>query len=156
MKKTKQILLVTLLVLAVSLFFSRDTDPRYSYLYSLKRIQEKIFSKLQFSPEPRVRYQTLLLNERLSELQTIVDTKQYDYILQSSLRYSATAGELTNMIKESNLTELRSPTIEVFKSHQQRLQTIINNYPKDQNVEWKYIQDDFNYLLIYQEQLSAL
>lgn len=143
---------------SISLLLSRYASPDIPPLFALKRIQEKVFLKLQSSPENQVKYMSSLLNIRLEELQNIVKNKSYDYVLKSSLRYSTLAGQITDLIIANNLTNQAGAIKEQFLSHRGFLDTLYVIYPKNipDNVEWKYIQDDFNYLGLYLDKLSKI
>ncbi len=155
-QKNKRLLIFGLIIIIASLFLSSYSDPTIPYLFSLKRSQEKVFQKLQLSDEQKLNFNQNLLNARLLELQSIVNTKSYPLILQASLRYSTTAGDITNLIINSGFKDKISLMQVVFSNHQKVFQQLIDNYPKDYNVEWKYLQDDFNYLKIYKDQLSKI
>lgn len=106
------------------------------------------------NPEERTKYGLILLDKRLSELVYLVESRQSDYILTSSLRYSTTAGQVTELIIPSRLTALVTPTKEKFREHQKIIKKLDDSYPKDESEEWKFIQDDYNYLAIYLQQLT--
>lgn len=152
--RIKLVSIAVLIVLVVSLFFSMNATPS-SVFFPLKRLQEKIFLKFKTTPSSRVEYIAGLLDIRLQEINTMVKAKDYSEILSASLRYSATAGDLTNIVLSNNMVvegkNLKNKLIE----HKKELQQILENYPVDLNTERKYIEDDINYVSIYIEQLST-
>jgi hypothetical protein len=154
----KVVVIIILLVLMGQLIFNDQINPGFPFLYSAKRIEEKAFLKLKVSPEAKVDYYTLLLENRIRELENLVDNGSYGQVLNSALRYSATAGEVTNLISQNGLKPQAQKTLTQLTIHQQRLQTILDKYPKDVdgNVEYKYIIDDQNYLKAYTDQLKKL
>ena len=99
-----------------------------------------------------------LLDSRLEELQNVVKNKNYDYVLRSSLRYSTLAGQITDLIVSNNLTDKIEAVRNQFLNHKKLLDTLYVAYPKNirDNVEWKYIQDDFNYLNLYLDKLANI
>lgn len=111
---------------------------------------------LKFSPESKVKYYEVLLEKRLKDLSTVIDDGEPSYILSSSLRYSTTAGQLTEYMQKNNMKGDVPTVLNIFKEHQKTLSELINSYPKDRDGEWKYIQDDINYLDTYSEYLSKL
>lgn len=152
--KIKLVLIGGLLMLAVSLPLSDTAVPSSTNLYNLKRLQEKIFMAVRLNPEEKVKYNLFLLDKRLSELAYLVENRQFDYILTSSLRYSTTAGQATELIISHEVTALVGPAKEKFVAHQKVIQALYNSYPHDENDKGKFIQDDYNYLNIYLDKLS--
>ena len=99
-----------------------------------------------------------LLDSRLEELQNVVKNKNYTYVLRSSLRYSSLAGEIADLVVTNNLTDKVPGIKQQFLNHQKLLDELYVAYPKNipDNVEWKYIQDDFNYLGLYLDKLEEI
>lgn len=151
-------LIIFLAIIAVSLISAPHSGPDFPPLFALKRIQEKTFLKFQSSPEGKLIYMSSILNSRLEELQNLVNNKNYNYVLPSSLRYFSLAGQMTDLIIANNLTGQVSAVKEQFLKHRKIIDTIYVIYPKNipDNEEWKYIQDDYNYLAIYIDKLSAI
>lgn len=152
--KIKLIISGGLLILAVSLLLSDRALPSSPELYSLKRLQEKAFMVFKTNPRDKANYYNLLLDKRLNELIAIIESRQSNLILSSSLRYSTTAGLMTEIIKANRLANAVTATQEKFKEHQKIIRKLDDSYPKDENEEWKFIQDDYNYLAIYSQQLT--
>lgn len=154
--KTQLGLIITLVLFALALIFSQNANPDFPPLFSLKRIQEKAYLSLKNKPEDRVDYLSSLLNKRLAELDSQIRRQSYDYILPSSLRYSALAGQITDLVIANNLTDKVDSIKKMFLDHQKVLHNLDIIYPKNtDNWEWKYIQDDINYLKLYLDKLSG-
>lgn len=156
MKTRIQLVLVVVLgVLVISLLLSQNANPDNQPFFNLKRLQEKAFLKLKSDAASKADYMSSLLDLRLLELQNLVKNKSYDYILSSSLRYSASAGQITDLVIANNLTDKVDAVKNQFLNHQKLLDVLYVAYPKNipDNVEWKYIQDDFNYLGLYLDKL---
>lgn len=144
-------------VIAVSLLFSIKANPDFPTLFALKRVQEKVFLRFKSSPEARIDFMSNLLDSRLSELQNVFDHKSYDYILPAASRYSTLAGQITALVVANNLTDKVNFIRNQFLSHQKIIEAIYVAYPKNtDNVEYKYIQDDYNYLGLYLDQLAKV
>lgn len=110
--------------------------------------------QMKSSPEQKADYMSGLLDERLAELKYLVENRRIGYILSSSLRYSTTVGNLTNLIKENNLSD-KIPAVQVqFKEHEKTVEGLVAICQKNDNTECKYIRDDANYLKIYSSQLQ--
>lgn len=146
-----------LAVLALSLILSQSASPDSVLFWGLKRVQEKVYLDLKSNPQEKIDYMSFLLDRRLEELESQVERQSYGQILPSASRYSSLAGEITEMIVVQNMTDKVEFITNQFKQHQPVLYDIYVLYPKNtDNVEYKYIEDDINYLKIYSDQLSNL
>lgn len=155
--KIKVGLIFILAIFALALVASQNANPDKPALFGLKRVQEKIYLKLKSTPVERVNYMSILLDSRLKELEDIVHSKSYDFVLFSALRYSTTAGQITETMVSNNLTSQLDFVRGLFINHRQRLKSLYDFYPKNtSNLEYKYIEDGINYLDIYLDQLSKL
>lgn len=152
--KLKLGLIAILVLIVITMLASNSATPNSKILFNLKRAQEKAFFKLKSSDQDKLSYNLGLLSNRLSEIESVVKNKKYEHILNSSLRYSTLAGQITESAKQLGNDQYIASVKQVFLDQKPRIQELINNYPKDQNVEWKYLQDDINYLDIYLEQLT--
>ncbi len=150
-------LIIFLAIFALSLIISQKATPDFGPFFSLKRIQEKVFLKLKSSPSDKIDYMSALLDTRLQELKSQVNRQSYNYILPSALRYSTLAGQITEMIIANNMKDKVVSTTAQFIAHKKTLQEIYVIYPKNtDNWEWKYIQDDINYLKLYLDKLQSI
>lgn len=154
--KTQVGLIVILFLFALSLLLSQKANPNFPPLFALKRIQEKVYLKLKSSPQDRLDYMSYLLNNRLDELRELVNAKSYNYILPAALRYSTLAGQITELIIANNLKDRVDPIKKTFENHRKIVDDLYVIYPKNlpDNEEWKYIQDDYNYLKLYLDKLN--
>lgn len=158
MSKTnlKKILIVILAVVVVLLLLSNQATPD-SPIFGVKRLQEKAFLSISQSPEKKVDYYFSLLDKRLEEIDYLVKNNKSDLLWSASLRYSTTAGEVSKLIADNNLTSLASKAITKFKSHQSIFKSLGDNFPNRFNTEdWKYLQDGSNYLDQYITILSKI
>lgn len=112
--------------------------------------------RLKSSPQSRLEYYTFLLGERLTDLKAVAKDDDTSYILRTSLRYSTTAGQIADFIKENGLTDQIPSVLVLFRNHQDAISKLIESYPNDFNEDWKFLQDDINYLTIYSSMLSQL
>ncbi len=146
--------IILLAVMALSLILSQSASQD-SLFWSLKRVQEKAYLRLKTNPKERLDYMSFLLNRRLEELDSQVRRQSYGYILPSASRYSSLAGQITDLIISNNMQDKVSAIQEQFNNHLKVLQDIYVIYPKNtDNEEYKYIEDDVNYLKIYLDKLS--
>ncbi|MBI2599494.1 hypothetical protein HYW43_01070 [Candidatus Daviesbacteria bacterium] len=148
-------LIALLAIFAISLVLSQKTDPSNPPLFALKRIQEKAFLLLKSTPSQKVDYMSSLLDNRLVEIKNQVYSKNYGQILPSASRYSTLAGQITETIVANNMKDKVSYITSQFLSHKKVLKDIYVVYPKNtDNMEYKYIEDDSNYLDLYLDKLS--
>ncbi|MBI2086361.1 hypothetical protein HYT74_03405 [Candidatus Daviesbacteria bacterium] len=157
-KSRVQLISIIILVFLVgSLLLSVKANPDMPPFFALKRGQEKVFLKLKSTPSDRVYYMSSLLETRLQELQSQVNNKSYGYILPSASRYSTLAGQITELVVANNMKDKVGVLISQFERHKKVLDELYVIYPKNtDNMEYKYIQDDFNYLGLYLDQLSKV
>lgn len=149
--------IILLAVLAIALLLSQKANPDAPLLFKLKRLQEKAFLKTKSNPADKVDYMVSLLDNRLIELQNQVNNKSYNYILPSASRYSTLAGQITDLVVANNMTSKAEVIQSQFLNHQKGLDDLYQIYPKNtDNWEWKYIQDDINYLQLYLDKLAKV
>ena len=145
------ILAVFALILLLSQTATLDNPVRFSF----KRIQEKAYLNLKSNPQEQLDYMSFLLDRRLEELGNQVRRQSYSHILPSATRYSTLAGQITDLLVTNNLEDKIEGIKQQFLDHQKVLQDIYVMYPKNtDNVEYKYIEDDINYLKIYLDKLT--
>ena len=159
-KNLTRIKLVSILVLglfAISLILSQKANPDNLILFPLKRTQENVYLNLKNNPKDKLDYMSTLLDRRLEELDSMVRTKSYCCILNASLRYSTLAGQITENIEVNNMKDIIPSLVSKFQNHKKVLQDIYEIYPKNtENMEYKYIEDDLNYLDLYIDKLSKI
>ncbi|MBI2338024.1 hypothetical protein HYU95_02470 [Candidatus Daviesbacteria bacterium] len=150
-------LIIILAVIALSLLLAVNATPDMLPFFAIKRIQEKVFLKTKSTPRDRVDYMSSILESRLQELKNQVNNKSYGYILPSASRYSTLAGQIADLIVANNLADKAEDARKQFLLHRKILDEIYVIYPKNtDNMEYKYIQDDYNYLKLYLDQLEKV
>src|SRR5437879_1655768 len=135
----KKIILVIILIVFVflgSLFIAPSAMPD-SDLYPLKRLEEKIVLFTKKAPSEKLSYEIKLLDIRLQELQHVVTKKNYYVYYQTSLRYSTTAGDITNLVLSLHDQSQKQKVIILFKNQQERILKLL--LKKDNNDAWKFI-----------------
>lgn len=150
-------LIIVLAVIVLSLLLSLNATPDMLPFFALKRIQENVFLKTKSTPRDKVDYMSSILESRLQELKNQVENRSYGYILPSASRYSTLAGQITDLIVDNNLADQVEDIRNQFLLHRKILDEIYVIYPKNtDNVEYKYIQDDYNYLKLYLDKLEKV
>lgn len=158
MQQIKLSSIIILSILAILLLVSNNANPD-RIDYGFKRLQEKLFLSLHFSPPQKVNYYNTLLSQRLRELEYLTQNKKTYMLWQSSLRYAATAGEVTDVIIKNNLKDRANQFREEFNQHQQAINNLLINYPGDLDPteeNSKFLTDAINYLNEYIEKLSKI
>lgn len=151
------VLIIIFSFLALGLFLSPNSTPDSTLLWSLKRTQEKLFMKFESTVQGKLTYQRSLLNVRLNEISSITNSRHYDYELPSSLRYSTLAGQITELIINNQLKDQADSVKKRFREHKKILNELYVAYPKNtENIEYKYIEDDINYLDLYLDKLAKI
>ncbi len=147
--------IVLLLFFAAALLLSNYAIPGYGPIFGLKRFQENAILKTLRLPAQKADFESTVLDKRLSELKYLVENQKIGYLLTASLRYSATAGKLTDIIKQNVILDKIPATQAKFREHQKIIEGLMAVCQKNDNTECKYIQDDANYLKIYSDNLSS-
>lgn len=150
------IVLVFITVVVLVLLGAHWSNPGNEQLYKVKRFEEKLFLAAHFTPQQKADYYSLLLDRRLEELVLVADSKDSSHVWQTASRYSSTAGEATDLIVGNNLEDKAGALQEQFRSHQPKLQELLQRYPRVKDGDWKFIEDDVNYLDLYIIRLSAV
>lgn len=157
----KKVLLVLLLLIFPLFVFAPNVRagarvyPDSVLKYNFKRLGEKTILFFNFFPSGKVKYMQKLFEERLLELEYIVETKNIAHIEKMSQRYETTAGQLTELIVEKLLRRDAGKVRDTFDKHTEMLKFLRSQYEYD-TAEWRFIQNDINSLKIYSDQLSPL
>jgi hypothetical protein len=150
------LLIITLpVIFTLSILGVKGANPNSQPLYNIKRLYEKNQLNSKSSIYDKLNYLYGLLDKRLAELEFIVKEGKSSYVLTTSLRYSTTAGQITELIIQNNLKNESQKAKEKLESHFLIVKDLPQKYPKTDE-EVKYIIDDANYLKIYINQLSSL
>lgn len=158
MQYTKLTAIIILAVSAILLVASNNANPD-RIDYGFKRAQEKLFLSLKFTPSQKIDYYDSLLSKRLKELEYLTNNKKTYLLWQSSLRYAATAGEVTDVIINNNLHDKANQFVEKFKQHQEIVNNLLTNYPGDldpMEENSKFLTDAINSLTSYIDKLSQV
>lgn len=158
MQRTKLAAIIVLGLLAILLVASNSANPD-RLDYGFKRLQEKLYLSLKFSPQQKADYYETLLNNRLNELKYLTNNKKTYLLWQSSSRYSATAGQLTDLIGQNDLKDKAAQFISIFQTHQAAINNLLTNYPGDLDPteeNSKFLTDAINYLNQYIDKLSQV
>lgn len=130
----------------------QKVNPDNTFSYSIKRLQEKIMLLiLSLSSDAKANYYAGLTNKRLAELEYIIEKKDMGNFEVATKRYYTTLGDFYNFISKDKDT--KSLFDKRTSSHRQVLERLRDFYDGT-TAEWRFIQDDINYLSIYSEKLK--
>lgn len=137
------------------IFWKSETFMPDSNFYNFKRIFEKGKMATLRTPEAKTEYSMYLINERFEEIEHVIEKKEYDLVLSTSLRYSTTAGETVEIVRAHNLTAFRKPIEQTFATHKKKFA----HYEDTVIVEGGhlgFLRDAINYLDLYSENLKSV
>lgn len=143
--------LITAVVIIVLTQFAKDAYPT-SGLYNLKRVEEKLILATKTTPEQKVDYYIVMLNERQGEVKMVMVSKDYRHLLDTSLRYTSQAGEATNIVVATNDINGAQKLRDQFSKDRELFIKYMKNLPPN-TPEQIHLQDGLNYLKIYKDQL---
>lgn len=143
--------LITLSVVAILIYSAQDAHPA-SGLYNLKRVEEKLILATKTTPDARVDYYIVMLNERQGEIKMVMVSKDYRHLLDTSLRYTSQAGEATNIVVATNDINGTQKLRDQFSKDRELFVEYMKILPQS-TPELKHLQDGLNYLKIYEDQL---
>ncbi len=129
-------------------------DPDSTFLYNFKRFYEKTQLSLKSGPQDKLNYQYTLLDKRLAELIHIIEVGASPYVLTTSLRYSTTAGQITELIINNDLKDESQKAKEKLEGQLLIVEKLPGKYSGTGD-EVKFIIDDINYLKTYIDMLSS-
>lgn len=155
MKKKTLFFLISLTAIFILIILNISVaKPTNGIFYSCKRLYEKVQLNLISNPKDKLNFQNKLLDNRLAELIFVVGGEIPSGILTSSLRYSTTVGEITELIINNNLKDESVVVRKKLESQSMVLKDLLQKYTKIGD-EGKYITDDINYLRIYIDKLTS-
>lgn len=137
-------------IFGLLLFLSRDAMPN-SGMYSFKRVSEKLISATKGNPNDKINYQIFLLSERMKEIDFIYHSQSRHLLLSTSMRYSSTAGKLTDLVVAVNLTDQKNRVYQIFENDKLKLKKLEVKYMW---FEKKFIADAYYSLEQYQKMLK--
>lgn len=129
-------------------------NPKDGGSYAVKRLKEKaMLALLSFSKQRKTDYYNKLVGSRLAELKYVVDKKDMASFENATTRYFATVGQFVNFLVSKNLTEEKIKARQVLTSHVPLLESLRDTYDPT-TAEWRFMQDDVNYVQTYINQLQ--
>lgn len=130
-----------------------SVNPSQGYQYLMKRLKEKMNLMFNFSTEGKIIYYKELLRVRLAELKYVVDNKSITDIETTSQRYSATVGEITDLVISYDMNNHKQEIRDLLINHLTIIDILKGTYD-DTTAEWRFVENDSNYLKIYISKLD--
>ncbi len=132
-----------------------NVNPDNSSSYKVKRLKEKVTLIFKFSAKAKSAHLSKLLAKRMDELTYIVENKKMFYFEKATLRYSATAGQLSEVIVAKSLKSEAGSAKEQMEAYIPQIEKLQENFSSD-SAEWRFLQDDINSLKIYIDKLTSI
>jgi hypothetical protein len=101
-------------------------------------------------PKEQVAYQRYLVDKRLEDFRNTLRGTNDNDRLSASLRYAATAGDLTALLQRYNLSDEKKLTLQQFSRHREILKHEEASYLGHDK---KYLEDAIHYLEQYTAEL---
>ena len=129
-----------------------SVNPKDGFNYGLKRFEEKVRLFWTFSKSKKSGYYLKLSDARLAELKFTVDQKDMANFETSTTRYFSTIGQYVEFLKNKKVSYNKDEIQAKFADHTEILQVLRDKFDSEA-AEWRFLQDDINYLDNY---LSSL
>lgn len=131
-----------------------EINPTDGTQYWIKRVKEKVGNFFAFSDSGKIDFLEGLVKTRLAELKYVIDNKEMGYFEKSTQRYFTVAGELTDFIVSKKNKEGAEKVRATLSSHIPVLTKLRDTY-NPTTAEWRFVEDDINYIKGNIEKLSS-
>ena len=132
-----------------------NVNPGNDLSYTFKRLKEKItlFFLTPFT-DKKLDYYKRLIEVRLAELKYVTDKKDIANIQTTTQRYSATAGELTDLVIGYNTLFGKKEDIKnMFMDHLKAVDEFKKSY-NDTTAEWRFVEHVSDSIKLYSAKLG--
>lgn len=130
-------------------------NPSDGFYYGLKRFKEKLYlTFLFYSKDKKIDYYRELVSRRLAELKYVVENKDMANFENATTRFFVAAGQLTDFLTKNGTADQKSEAVKFLSSHTLVLEGLRDTFGDQEKAEWRFIQDDINYLTMYINQLK--
>lgn len=130
-------------------------NPSDGFNYGLKRFKEKLYLIFLFySKDQKIGYYSELTARRLAELKYVVENKDMANFENATTRYFVIVGQFTEFLTKNGSAGQRSRAIKSLSPHIFVLEGLRDTFEGQEKAEWRFIQDDINYLTIYTDRLK--
>lgn len=130
-------------------------NPSDGFNYGLKRLKEKISLALLFySKDKKADYYKKLVSSRLAELKFVVDKKDMANFENATTRYFTTVGQFADFLTKNGTADQKSQAVRNLSLHTPVLEDLRDTFGGQEKAEWRFMQDDINYVKMYTDQLQ--
>lgn len=118
-----------------------------------EKLKEKVTLFFKFSKEGKYNYQKYLVEKRLSELKYVVESKQGNFIEETSSRYSTYLGTLSSFVIDNKLSGKKENILTMFNDHIKAIEKLQENYGSE-SVFRMLLQHDINTIKLFTTKLK--
>lgn len=130
-------------------------NPSDGFNYGLKRFKEKLLLILPFrSAKSKAELYEQFTKNRLAELKYVVDQKDMANFENATTRYFTTVGQFADFLTKNGTADQKSQAVRNLSSHIPVLEDLRDTFEGQEKAEWRFMQDDINYVKMYTEQLQ--
>lgn len=130
-------------------------NPKDRGSYVVKRLKEKaMLALLSFSKPKKADYYNKLVSNRLAELKYVVDKKDMANFEHATTRYFTTVGQFADFLTKNGTEEQKSQVAKNLSLHIAVLEGLRGTFEGQEKAEWRFMQDDINYVRMYTDQLQ--
>lgn len=163
MYKLILLFLIVFLLLFQTPVFAEDYISTYSanikkvdHIANIReRIQERINILFKFSPQSKIDYQKELTEKRFAELVYVIENRKGDFIEETTSRYAAYLGRLTEVAIKNKAFDKKNSFLEMLENHELVLEDLIKYFEANSGF-WLLLKHDINSINIYSEQIQKL
>lgn len=131
-----------------------SVNPKDGGGYVIKRFKEKVAMFFSFTNSGKLNNLEKQAKTRLAELKLIVDDKQMGFFEKATQRYFTTAGQMTDFVVAKKMNNNKDEVMEILSSHLPVLMILRDKFPDNTKAEWRFLEDDVNYVKMYIEKLK--
>lgn len=124
-----------------------------SFYFPFKRITEKIMANFQVGSDAKVNYYKNLVQNRMAELNYVVEKDYLDQIEKSTQRVSYQVGVLTDYVVAKKLNNKKQSLTDLYKEDKTILEKLRDKYPANSSF-WMLVQHIINSIDINLQKFS--
>lgn len=130
-------------------------NPSDGFNYGLKRLKEKLLLILPFrSAKSKAGLYEQFTKNRLAELKYVVDQKDMANFENATTRYFTTVGQFVDFLTKNGTADQKSQAAKSLSTHTPVLEALRDTFEGQEKAEWRFMQDDINYVKLYTDQLQ--
>lgn len=123
-------------------------------LYNVKRVWEKVQERVITNKDAKIRLYSSLVEQRLSELDYVVETKNRNQMEKTSSRLAYYAGTLEEFLENNASQETKLQVREKYKTYLEPLALMRDEFSANSS-DWMFVQYDIDSLNNYIQKLGS-